>query len=69
MRRRAMIAAVTLIAFYMVSGAALKVVYGYANRGSLAPNDVGWFRRQFLPYGPIPVASLFGSDFARYLGE
>jgi tetratricopeptide (TPR) repeat protein len=69
MRQRAFTLAVSILAFYLVSGALLRVGYGYANRGKLAPNDVGWFRHQFAPYGPIPVASLFGSDFARYLGE
>ena len=69
MRLRALTAAVSILAFYLISGALIRVGYGYANRGKLVPNDVGWFRRQFAPYGPIPVAALFGSDFARYLGE
>jgi tetratricopeptide (TPR) repeat protein len=69
LRRRALAGAAGLIAFYLVSGAVLRVGYGYANRGRLAPNDIGWFRAQFAPYGPIPVASLFGQDFAKYLGE
>ncbi len=68
-RRQAMIAAATLIIFYLVSGALLRIGYGYANRGKLTPNDVAWFRHQFAPYGPLPVASLFGSDFAHYLGD
>lgn len=69
LRRRAMIGAVGLIAFYMVSGALLRVGYGYTHRGKLTPNDVAWFRRQFAPYGPIPVSALFGPDFPRYLGD
>ena len=68
-RRQAMTAAITLIAVYLVSGALLRVVYGYSNRGKLVPSDVGWFRHQFAPYGPIPVAALFGPDFSRFVGE
>jgi tetratricopeptide (TPR) repeat protein len=68
-RRRALIGAAALLGFYLVSGAALKVGYGYAHRGKLPPNDVAWFRYQFAPYGPIPVAVLFGPAFTRYLGE
>jgi len=69
MRRRALTLAVSILGFYLVTGALLRVGYGYANRGKLAPNDVGWFRHQFAPYGPIPVAALFGWDFAHYLGD
>ncbi|HLJ57260.1 MAG TPA: hypothetical protein VKT77_19645 [Chthonomonadaceae bacterium] len=68
-RRMAMASAVVLVAFYLASGALIRVGYGYANRGRLTPNDVAWFRREFAPYGPIPVASLFGRDFARYVGD
>jgi tetratricopeptide (TPR) repeat protein len=52
-----------------VSGACAKVIYGYANRGLLDPNDGTWFRQQFSPYGPIPVALAFGPAFSRYLGD
>jgi tetratricopeptide (TPR) repeat protein len=68
-RRKALIAGVGLILFYIVSGAALRVGYGYTHRGKLLPNDMGWFRRQFAPYGPVPISALFGPDFSRYLGE
>jgi len=68
-RRQALAGAATVLAFYLVSGAVLKVVYGYSMRGCLAPNDAVWFRQQFAPYGPLPVASLFGPAFTRYLGE
>src|SRR5206468_3344045 len=68
-RRRTSLAVTGMMVFYLVSGAALKVGYGYQHRGSLPPNDVAWFRYQFAPYGPIPVAPMFGSAFTRYLGE
>ena len=56
-------------AFYIITGASAKVIYGYTHRGQLFPNDAAWFRRQFAPYSPLPVASLFGSNFQRYLGS
>lgn len=68
-RRRALAMAVALAAAYIVTAAATKVVYGYAHRGSLVPNDGAWFRTQFSTFGPLPVADLFGPAFRRYLGE
>jgi ABC-type transport system involved in multi-copper enzyme maturation permease subunit len=68
-RRRALLAFAGFVLFYLVSGAAVKVNYGYKHRGSLPPNDLIWFRYQFASYGPIPVARLFGPAFTRYLGE
>jgi tetratricopeptide (TPR) repeat protein len=68
-RRKALALAGSLLAFYMVSGAAFKVGFGYANRGRLVPDDATWFRRQFASYGPLPVASLFGPAFFRYVGD
>jgi hypothetical protein len=53
----------------MVSGACIKVAYGYSQRGNLQPNDAAWFRQQFFAYGPIPVASVFGPAFRRYVGD
>jgi len=67
--RRTLISAVSMLAFVVVSGAVVKVGYGYANRTTLFPNDLGWFRRQFGTYGLLPVSSLFGRDFVKYLGE
>lgn len=67
--RRTLGAAAAVLAFVVVSGALIKVGYGYANRTRLFPNDLGWFRRQFGTYGLLPVASLFGRDFGKYLGE
>ena len=68
-RQRALALAGTILALYLVSGAALKVTYGYLHRGRLDPDDATWFRRQFASYGPIPMASLFGANFQRYVGE
>lgn len=69
LRRRAAFCAAALPLLYLFSGAALKMSYGYSHRGKLAPNDLAWFRYQFASYGPIPMASLFGSDFTSYLGQ
>jgi ABC-type transport system involved in multi-copper enzyme maturation permease subunit len=69
LRRKTLLGAVALMIVYLASGALMRVTYGYANRGRLLPNDIGWFRHQFAPYGPIPVAALFGSDFTKFLGE
>lgn len=68
-RRRALAGAGAVVAFYLISGAVMKVGYGYAHRGRLLPDDPAWFRQQFASYGPIPVAYLFGAAFPRYLGE
>src|SRR5207245_1719396 len=43
-RRKAIAWAAGILAFYLISGAALKVVYGYSRRGSLPPDDPTWFR-------------------------
>ena len=69
LRRRAAFCATALPLLYLFSGAAVKMSFGYANRGKLAPNDLAWFRYQFSSYGPIPMASLFGSEFTSYLGQ
>ncbi|GEM_PF-1958149 len=58
-----------VFALYIITGASAKVIYGYTHRGRLFPNDAAWFRRQFAPYSPLPVASLFGPNFQRYLGS
>jgi outer membrane protein assembly factor BamD (BamD/ComL family) len=68
-RQRTLAWAGGLLAFYLISGSVVKVVVGYQNRGKLYPDDVAWFRRQFGPYGPVPVSALFGANFRRYLGD
>lgn len=68
-RRRAVAWAAAALAVYLISGAAIKVVYGYTHRGQLFPDDAAWFRTQFAPFGPLPVAALFGPAFKGYLGE
>lgn len=68
-RRRVFLWALGLFAFYLISGASLKVGYGYAHRGRLVPDDGTWFRRQFASFGPVPVTYLFGGAFRRYVGE
>ena len=67
--RRGVIFTATLILLYILSGAVIKVAYGYSNRGRLIPDDAAWFRKQFSSYGPIPAASLFGPAFRAYLGS
>ena len=69
LRRRAIFVALAIPVFYLFTGAAIKMTYGYSHRGELRPNDVAWFRYQFASYGPIPMASVFGGDFTRYLGQ
>lgn len=68
-RKRALGWAAGLIVVYLVSGAALKVGYAYTHRSKVRPEDVTWLRRQFAPYGPLPMAALFGPTFKAYLGE
>ena len=68
-RQRAFAGAAVTIAVYLITGACAKVAYAYRNRGDLFPNDVAWLRRQFAPFGPIPVAALFGPNFQAYLGD
>lgn len=68
-RKRALGWATGLIAVYLVSGAALKVGYAYTHRGKVRPEDVTWLRRQFAPYGPLPLSALFGPTFRAYLGD
>lgn len=58
-----------ILAVYLLSGASAKVAYGYAQRGQLQPNDGTWFRRQFGPFGPIPISVAFGPAFRRYVGD
>ncbi len=67
-RRRTVGWAAAFLCVYLILGATAKVAYGYAHRGSLDPNDGGWFRLQFGSFGPIPVSYLFGPAFHRYLG-
>ena len=68
-KRRALAGAVGLLLLYLVSGAAVKVGYAYQHRGNLHPSDAAWVRRQFGPYGPLPVAALFGPTFKAYVGS
>lgn len=67
--RRTLGAAVGMLFVYLASGAAVKVTYGYTHRNTLFPSDLAWFRRQFGPYGLLPVARCFGTDFTKYLGD
>lgn len=68
-RKRRALGWVGVVLFcYLAGGATIKVVYGYSQRGKLYPNDMAWFRRQMGPFGPLPVAILFGSNFQQYLG-
>ena len=69
LRRRAAFVALSIPILYLFSGAALRMSYGYSHRGALPPNDLAWFRYQFASYGPVPMASLFGGDFTRYIGQ
>lgn len=68
-RRRGLVLAALVPVLYASSGAALKVGYLYANRGKLLPDDTAWIRTQLAPFGPVPVAWLFGPVFAAYVGE
>ena len=68
-RARSATAAAAIIAFYLLSGAILKVSYGYADLGSLPGSDLEWFRYEMAPFGPVPVASLFGPSFRSYIGD
>jgi len=67
--RRTLAAAAGMLFLYLASGAAVKVGYGYTHRNTLFPSDLAWFRRQFGPYGLLPVARCFGTDFTKYLGD
>jgi len=67
--RRGIVLTAALLAVYLVAGAGTKVAYGYANRGTLIPDDGAWFRSHFAAYGPIPISSIFGSSFRMYLGS
>lgn len=68
-RINSIIGAAALIIVYLISGAVVKVGYGYTHRGKLPPSDLAWFRYNLASYGPIPVMPLFGPAFSRYLGE
>ncbi len=68
-RRRALAWAAGTMALYIITGASIKVAYGFMNLGSLQPDDGAWFRRQFSSFGPIPVSHLFGPAFPMYIGE
>lgn len=69
LRRRAAIAAAAAMLVYLLSGAIIKVTYGYSHRGALPRGDLAWFRTQMAPFGPIPVVSLFGPSFRSYIGD
>ncbi len=68
-RKQASLFAGVGLILYIVSGAVLKVSYGYTHRGQLPRGDLEWFRYQIAPFGPMPVASLFGTSFRHYLGD
>jgi ABC-type transport system involved in multi-copper enzyme maturation permease subunit len=69
LRRRAAAAAVGVLSLYLISGAILKVAYGYEHRSELPRSDLAWFRYQMSSFGPIPMTSLFGSAFKGYIGD
>ncbi len=68
-RRRAAITAGCIVCVYILSGAVLKVGYGYSHLSELPDSDLAWFRYQMAPFGPIPVSALFGPSFRRYVGD
>jgi len=61
--RYAVVAGVGLL-LYCVSGAILKVGYGWFHKGHLLPSDAIWHRHQLAIYQPLPVAWLFGPAYA-----
>ncbi len=69
LRRRTLAGAGVMFLFYLISGASMKVAFGYTHRSELFPEDGIWFRQQFAPFGPIPVDMVFGPAFRRYIGE
>lgn len=68
-RRRTVAWIVGMLSFYIVTGATVKVIFGYTHRGTLFPDDASWFRKQFAPFGPVPVSALFGANFRGYVGS
>lgn len=68
-RRRAIAWIAGTLSFYILTGAVAKVAFGYTHRGTLFPDDASWFRKQFAPYGPLPVSALFGANFRGYVGS
>jgi len=69
LRRRGLTAALLVPILYVASGAILKVGYLYTHPGRLLPDDTAWIRTQLSPFGPLPVAWMFGPEFAAYVGE
>ena len=68
-RKRAAVIAVFIVGIYILSGAILKVTYGIRHRGELPQGDMAWFRYQMAPFGPIPVASIWGPSFRAFVGD
>lgn len=59
---------IALVAFaYLWSGAAYKVAYGLRHERDLGNQTQLWYQQQFSPYGPLPVAWLFGRAFPLYV--
>jgi hypothetical protein len=69
LRRRVGLTGAGFICLYLLSGAVLKVAYGYEHRGELPRSDLAWFRYQMSSFGPIPVSALFGPAFSAYIGD
>jgi tetratricopeptide (TPR) repeat protein len=71
--RRALVVArntalIILVVFgYLWSGAAYKVAYGLKHEAELGNQTQLWYQQQFSPYGPLPVAWLFGRAFPLYV--
>jgi tetratricopeptide (TPR) repeat protein len=59
----------TVLLLYVYSGAAYKVGYARAHPFDLPLPTRVWLRSQFVVYGPVPVAWLFGPAFAQYIGH
>jgi tetratricopeptide (TPR) repeat protein len=61
-------ALIALVVFgYLWSGAAYKVAYGLRHEAELGNRTQLWYQQQFSPYGPLPVAWLFGRAFPLYV--
>jgi len=53
---------------YLASGAGWKAEWGARRESALPGGSRFWFREAFSVYGPLPVAYLFGPDFAGFIG-
>ena len=69
LRRRVGVTGATVICLYLLSGAVIKVTYGYEHCRELPRSDLAWFRYQMSSFGPIPMSALFGPAFRGYVGD